>query len=208
MYPSSETAAMTAPIGALLEAPVAPAISANIVRDAEELMQTFAVRSAVYMAEQDCPYEEEFDGNDYTSTHILGRVDGKPAGCLRLRWFAGFAKAERMTVMRSYRGSGVAVRILDEGFELCRRKGYSKVHVHAQRRLVPHWQKAGFQPVNNQIFHFSDHEYVSMVIELATCKQVLDQDSDPMLLLRPEGDFDRPGILERSAERLPTNPTG
>ena len=82
MYPSSETAAMTAPIGALLEAPVAPAISANIVRDAEELMQTFAVRSAVYMAEQDCPYEEEFDGNDYTSTHILGRVDGKPAGCL------------------------------------------------------------------------------------------------------------------------------
>jgi predicted GNAT family N-acyltransferase len=200
LCPSPETAA--------IDASVKASVTANVVRDAEELMQTFAVRSVVYMAEQECPYDEEFDGNDYTSTHILGRVDGRPVGCLRLRWFAGFAKAERMTVMRAFRGSGVAKTILDEGFELCRRKGYRRVHVHAQRRLVPHWQKAGFQPLSNRIFHFSDHEYVSMVIELAPSRRVLDQDSDPHLLLRPEGDFDRPGILERSAERSPTNPTG
>jgi hypothetical protein len=29
-----------------------------------------------------------------------------------------------------------------------------------------------------------------------------------MILLRPEDDFDHPGILERSAERPATNPIG
>ena len=33
-------------------------------------------------------------------------------------------------------------------------------------------------------------------------------DTDPMVLLRPEGDWDRPGILDRSAGRPATNPLG
>ncbi len=59
----------------------------KVVSTAEELMQVFAVRAAVYMAEQQCPYEEEFDGNDYCGTHILGLADGKPAGCVRTAFF-------------------------------------------------------------------------------------------------------------------------
>src|SRR5690606_19343434 len=129
---------------------------AKMVSNGEELMQVFAIRSAVYMAEQQCPYEEEFDGNDYTGTHILGLVDGKPAGCVRIRWFAGFAKGERMTVLKKYRGTGIGDVIAEKAFDLVRRKGYCRYYVHAQRRLVPHWEKFGMRPKSNQVFHFSD----------------------------------------------------
>ncbi len=186
----------------------ATSIEAKVVSNAEELMQVFAIRSAVYMAEQRCPYEEEFDGNDYTATHILGLVDGKPAACLRMRWFAGFAKAERMTALRAYRGSGVIDAVAGKCFDLAERKGYRRLHIHAQRRLVPRWAGYGFRPKSNCVFHFSDHEYVTLVRELEPPVDALDEDTDPMVLLRPEGDFDRPGVLERSQMRAPTNPVG
>ncbi len=183
-------------------------LTTKVVSTAEELMQVFAVRAAVYMAEQQCPYEEEFDGNDYCGTHILGLVDGKPAGCVRIRWFADFAKAERMTVLKSYRGTGIGDLIARRAFEHVSRKGYRRYYVHAQRRLVRHWEKYGLRPTSNRIFHFSDHEYVAMVLELDPPENAITEDTDPMVLLRPEDDFDHPGILEKSAERPPTNPIG
>ena len=39
------------------------------------------MRSAVYIGEQECPYEEEFDGNDLAATHLIGYVGNEPAGC-------------------------------------------------------------------------------------------------------------------------------
>lgn len=183
-------------------------LTAKIVTTAEELMQVFAVRAAVYMSEQQCPYEEEFDGNDYCGTHILGLVDGRPAGCVRIRWFADFAKAERMTVLKPYRGTGMCELMSQRAFDLVSRKGYRRYHVHAQRRLMGHWEKYGMRATSNKIFHFSDHEYVAMVLELEPPENAITMDTDPMILLRPENDFDCPGVLERSAERPPTNPIG
>jgi predicted GNAT family N-acyltransferase len=189
-------------------AEAAAQLHTKVVSNAEELAQVFAVRAAVYMSEQQCPYEEEFDGNDYSASHILGMVDDRPVGCVRIRWFAGFAKGERMTVLRQYRGCGIGDLIARRAFELVRRKGYSRYYVHAQRRLVHHWASYGMKPKSNRIFHFSDHEYVAMVMELPPAEDALTEDSDPLVLLRPEDDFDHPGVLERSAVRPPTNPIG
>lgn len=173
----------------------------KIVSNADEMAQVFAIRSAVYLAEQQCPYDEEFDGNDYSATHVLGLVDGQPAACVRWRWFADFAKGERMAVLPAYRGTGVSARILDKSFDLCRRKGYRRVLVHAQRHLVRHWMTFGFQVKSNQTFQFSDFEYVTMIRDLTPDARALTVDSDPMLLIRPDEDPDRPGVLERSAQR-------
>ncbi|HCX10824.1 MAG TPA: GNAT family N-acetyltransferase, partial [Hyphomonas sp.] len=57
-----------------------------------------AIRSAVFLSEQDCPYEEEFDGNDFCATHLLLKAKGRPVGTLRIRWFAEFAKLERIAL--------------------------------------------------------------------------------------------------------------
>ena len=49
-------------------------ITVRIARDPNDLMLVTAIRSAVYLAEQDCPIEEEFDGNDLVAAHFLGFV--------------------------------------------------------------------------------------------------------------------------------------
>ena len=79
-----------------------PSISIRIARDPNDLMLVTAIRAAVYLAEQDCPIEEEFDGNDLVAAHFIGFVGTEPAGCLRVRFFGEFAKVERLAVRRSY----------------------------------------------------------------------------------------------------------
>jgi len=74
------------------------AVTVRIARDPNDLMLVTAIRSAVYLAEQDCPIEEEFDGNDLVAAHFIGFVGKEPAGCLRVRFFGEFAKVERLAV--------------------------------------------------------------------------------------------------------------
>ena len=49
-------------------------IGVTLARNFEDLNRITAIRSAVYIGEQECPYEEEFDGNDLAATHLLGYV--------------------------------------------------------------------------------------------------------------------------------------
>ncbi len=51
------------------------AITVRIARTVEDIFKVFSVRSATYIAEQYCFYDEEFDGNDFCSTQFLGGVD-------------------------------------------------------------------------------------------------------------------------------------
>ena len=46
-------------------------IGITVARTFEDLSRVISMRSAVYIAEQECPYEEEFDGNDLAATHLL-----------------------------------------------------------------------------------------------------------------------------------------
>src|SRR5246127_6012297 len=88
------------------------AIKIRIARDPNDLMLVTAIRSAVYLAEQDCPLEEEFDGNDLVAAHFIGFVGNEPAGCLRVRFFGEFAKGERLAGGHQYRRSRVSFKLV------------------------------------------------------------------------------------------------
>ena len=53
-------------------------VGITVARTLEDLTRVIAVRSAVYFGQQQCPYEEEFDGNDLAATRLLGCVSGGP----------------------------------------------------------------------------------------------------------------------------------
>ena len=78
-------------------------LSVIVARSFDDLMRVVSVRSAVYIGEQECPYDEEYDGNDMSGTHLLGYVGDEPAGCIRIRFFADFAKIERLAVRKEFR---------------------------------------------------------------------------------------------------------
>ena len=109
-------------------------ISVGVARSLEDMMRVVTIRSSVYIAEQSCPYDEEFDGNDFSATHLIGYVGDEPAACLRIRYFADFAKVERLAVRREYRKTRLAFKMARAAIELCRAKGYRKIYAHAQKR--------------------------------------------------------------------------
>lgn len=179
----------------------------KIARSMEDLMQVVAIRSAVFLTDQACPYEEEFDGNDFCSLHLIAMVGPEPAACLRARYFADFCKLERLAVRQDYRRSRIAFQIVQAGIELARKKGFRRIYGHAQDRLVDFWAHFGAKPLGeDRKLVFSDFSYTEMVIELEPHPDPITMDTDPYLIIRPEGDWEDDGVLDESAARPVTTP--
>ncbi len=64
------------------------------------------------------------------------------------------------------------------------------------------WEQRGFERMRGaREFVFSDFDYVEVKLETAKHPQRISLDEDPYVLIRPEGQWDTPGILELSASR-------
>jgi hypothetical protein len=72
---------------------------------------------------------------------------------------------------------------------------------------VPFWKRFGARPVEpKRPLAFSDFSYTEMLLETEPHPDALSLASDPYVLIRPEGEWHRPGVLERSAVRPVTSP--
>lgn len=183
-------------------------LSVTLARSIEDIMRVMTIRSAVYLAEQECPYDEEFDGNDFSATHLIGYVGNEPAACLRIRYFADFVKMERLAVRHEFRKTRLAFKIVRAGIELCRTKGYRKIYGHSQKRLLNFWSRFGFRPFEgSREFVFSDFDYIEVALEMTPHPRAISIGVDPYIMIRPEGRWHVPGILERSAIRPVTRPS-
>jgi predicted GNAT family N-acyltransferase len=183
--------------------PEIPKTEIKLARTIGDIFQVFSVRSATYIAEQFCLYGEEFDGNDFCSTHFLGLIDGDAAGCVRLRFFNGFAKLERLAVRAEYRQSKLAYQLVRAALDHCQRKGYSKVLGHSRLDLVRFWRVFGFKPVSDRpTFSFANVQYTEILLEQQPHADQINHDVDPMIVIRPEGAWDRPGPFDLSPSAL------
>jgi predicted GNAT family N-acyltransferase len=180
-------------------------LTVSVARTLNDMMHVMTVRTLVYMGEQACPYEEEYDGNDFAgATHLILRCDGEPVGVVRLRWFSGFAKLERLAIRQEYRGGAGLLMLAREAFALAERKGYSRLMGHAQQRVIPFWKRyfKGRIREGRPAFYFSEFDYLEMEFDLEPGAGAISIDSDPYVLIRPEGEWDRPGILDHSAAAI------
>ncbi|MCW2239257.1 GNAT family N-acetyltransferase [Azospirillum canadense] len=182
----------------------------DIVRTHDEFIQALTMRALSFLGEQESPWGEEFD-NEFSCTHVLCKVAGEPAGALRIRWFANFAKIERLSVRSEFRTGGkagarhIADALAGFAVELIRRKGYRQMVGHAQKRLYPFWKRHGYQATGEEIV-YADHTYVLMVGHLEPHPQAIGVDADPMVVIRPEGRWDEPGPFDLSMMRPATCP--
>lgn len=184
--------------------PLANDFEVSIARTLNDLMQVVAIRTLVYMGEQACPYEEEFDGNDFSgATHLILRKADEPIGVVRLRWFADFAKLERLSIRKEHRGGPGLMMLSRAAFDLVQRKGYRRLMGHAQLRVVPFWKRyfQGRVRDGRNPFSFSDYDYVELEFDLTPAADAITINSEPLVLLRPEGDWDKPGVIDRSVAR-------
>jgi len=179
-------------------------LTVSVVHTLNDMLHVMAVRTLVYMGEQGCPYDEEYDGNDFAgATHLILRCDEEPVGVVRLRWFSDFAKLERLAIREEFRGGPGLLMLVREAIALAERKGYRRMMGHVQMRVIPFWRRyfKGRMRENRPTFFFSDHDYVEMEMEIQPPSDAISIDSDPLVLIRPEGEWDRLGVLDLSASK-------
>ena len=148
------------------------------------------------------PVLRKWAGNDFSATHLICHKGREPVGCLRIRYFADFAKLERLAVRNESRHEGLAGQIVDAAIELCRKKGYRILYAHSQTRLLKFWEQHGFARMTGaRDFAFSDFDYTEVMLETEKHPQSINLGADPYVIIRPEGLWDTPGVLEMSASR-------
>jgi predicted GNAT family N-acyltransferase len=182
----------------------------KVVENEEERLKAFLIRGIVYMHEQQCPYAEEFDLNDFTATQIIGLIGNEPILTARIRYFSDFAKLERLAIRTEYRNCGCGHKLIQFLIKFCLGKGYQKLYLHAQSRLEAFYSQYKFKRTGDT-FYFSDHSYIEMLAEYKNINesnvnfrrpyQLIGK--EPLIIDRPEGNHSVVGPLEKSLERLP-----
>ncbi len=115
----------------------------------EDTMQAFAVRAACFIGEQDVPYSEEFDGQDFGATHVVAYLRNEPVGALRIRWFQSFAMPERLAVMQRFRGHQVGQLLLERARALAESRGCNILYTRVSPDHAGYFEKQGWRRLDD-----------------------------------------------------------
>ena len=110
-----------------------------------ELMEIYKLRSAVFVVEQNCAYQD-IDGWDPQGYHLwLRDEDGVQAYLRLLPENTLYADASLSRIIAVKRRCGLATRLLQEGIALGREKfGAKRLTIAAQAHACPVYEKVGF----------------------------------------------------------------
>jgi len=123
-----------------------------------------AVRTEVFLQEQQIPVELEWDADDATALHAVAynRL-GLPVATGRLLQHApGVARIGRMAVTRVLRGGGLGRALLRSLMNAAAQRGDREVLLHAQRSAEGFYAQQGFSP-RGQPFDEAGIPHIEMV---------------------------------------------
>lgn len=136
-------------------------IEVNKTNNQAELEQVFAIRREVFVDEQNCPPELEWEYED-ESTHFLATVNDEPAGAARWRKTANGYKLERFAVLKKFRGFGVGQALVKTVLADLP-KGADQVYLHAQIQAVILYKKFLFEKMGEE-FEEAGIKHYKMVL--------------------------------------------
>jgi predicted GNAT family N-acyltransferase len=113
------------------------------VTDPADLEKVFAIRREVFVVEQNCPPELEWE-HEEESNHFLATVDNEPAGASRWRKTDKGYKLERFAVLKQFRGSGVGQALVQAVLDDLPDDA-TYVYLHAQIDAVTLYERFGFE---------------------------------------------------------------
>lgn len=112
------------------------------------LEDAFAIRRKVFVDEQHCPADLEYE-NDDVSTHFLAKYNGMPCGAARWRKTENGIKLERFAVLPEYRGKNIGTHLLRAVLDDVADKA-GKIYLNAQISALGFYVPFGFKPVGEQ----------------------------------------------------------
>ncbi|MDB5012741.1 MAG: family N-acetyltransferase [Daejeonella sp.] len=130
--------------------------------DLENLSKVYEIRRIVFVEEQDCPPELEWEFEE-ESIHFLASLNEIPAGACRWRKTDLGYKLERFAVLKQFRGKGVAQALITSVLEdLPATADY--IYLNAQLQAIPLYEKFGFVKIGEQ-FEEAGIQHFKMVMK-------------------------------------------
>lgn len=108
----------------------------------------FSVRAIVFIDEQNCPFDEEFDDQDEPASnaiHVVGYAGIEPVAAARIRQLPDWAKLERLAIRKDWRGGGAGHDLVQFMLQTASESGYKNYKLNAQAHLTGFYEKHGFE---------------------------------------------------------------
>jgi predicted GNAT family N-acyltransferase len=106
-------------------------------------VESFYIRTQVFIFEQGVDPSLEYDEFDDTAHHYLAFDNESPVGAARWRYTDEGIKLERFAVLTAFRNGGVGAAILKKVMEDVIPLS-EKIYLHAQLKAVPFYERYGF----------------------------------------------------------------
>ncbi len=136
-------------------------VTVEKIADPQKLEQVFAIRRVVFVEEQECPPELEWEFEE-ESTHFMASVGGVPAGAARWRKTDKGCKLERFAVLKEFRNQGVGQELVRAVLsDLPSDAGY--IYLHAQVQAVGLYGRFGFEK-SGPMFEEAGIQHYKMIL--------------------------------------------
>ncbi|MXV52514.1 GNAT family N-acetyltransferase [Pedobacter sp. HMF7647] len=133
------------------------------VSNQQDLEKVFEIRRIVFVGEQNCPPELEWEHED-ESTHFLAFVNDVPAGAARWRKTEQGFKLERFAVLKDFRGLGVGAALVENVLADVKPSKDDYVYLNAQITAMGLYAKFDFEKVGEQ-FEEAGIQHFKMVLK-------------------------------------------
>jgi Predicted acyltransferase len=133
----------------------------------EDIKSCLALRFEVFVEEQNVPLDEEIDDLDDIATHFLA-VDeaGVPVGTARVFEVGETGKIGRVCVVKSQRGTGLGVRLIETCLEELRKRPHlKKAKLGAQNHAIGFYERFGFRTMG-EVYMDGGIPHTDMVLDL------------------------------------------
>jgi len=119
----------------------------------DEYFELLHLRVAVFVVEQDCPYQE-VDEKDRHSFHLFGRTENGDVIAVTRVLPKGVSYQEismgRVALKKEFRGQGIADTLMIETFKFIESQyGKQPIRISAQEYLLNYYNKHGFVQVGD-----------------------------------------------------------
>ncbi len=125
--------------------------------------QLRAIRTPVFIEEQQVAPDFEWDEIDASAIHLLAMADNQAIACLRI---IDFKKIGRMAVLKEWRGLRLGTALLLEAVHICKSHGSSSIYLSAQTHAIGFYEKCGFT-VTSAVYQDVDIPHVDMQLDIS-----------------------------------------
>ena len=172
---------------------MADKVDIDVVRSLSDLMKSFDLRRNVFVKNGGVPENEEFDGNDFTATHFLAKVNGKPAATCRMRYFGDFVRLERACVAPEFKHFNLFQSVWAFVKNFAEEKGFKTGYCLCEEKYLSHWEKQGFEKIKGtEPLKMGHRTLYPVLYHFSPKSSAIKLNSNPEFMIAAEGKWTIP----------------